>query len=39
MFEIDWKTPHRDLLVEFFNTWQEKEETIYVQIGGKGCHC
>jgi hypothetical protein len=38
MFEIDWKTPCHDLLVEIFNTWQKKEETIYVRIGEKGCH-
>jgi hypothetical protein len=25
LFEIDQRTPHRDLLVEFLNTWQEKQ--------------
>jgi hypothetical protein len=35
LFEIYWKTPCHDLLLEFFNTWQEKKETIYARIGEK----
>jgi hypothetical protein len=31
VFEIDWKRSHCDLLVEFFNTWQEKEDIIHIR--------
>jgi hypothetical protein len=36
LFEINWKTPHHDLLVEFLNNWKEhKREHIFAHIGEK----
>ncbi len=35
VFEIDWRRSHRDLLVEFLNTWQEKEDIIYIRTWEK----
>jgi hypothetical protein len=32
LFELQWKVPHHDWLVEFFNTYQIKEETIYARL-------
>ncbi len=33
LFEVQWRRPQHDLLVEFLNSWKvEKKETIYVQI-------
>jgi hypothetical protein len=29
LLEIDWRTPHHDVLVEFLNSWQKWKETIY----------
>jgi hypothetical protein len=31
LFEVQWRRPQHDLLVEFLNSWKvEKKETIYV---------
>jgi hypothetical protein len=35
MFEIEWKTPHHNILVEFLNNWKLDPEhnTIKVLLG------
>lgn len=35
LFEIDWKTSCHNMLVEFLNTCQIKEDIIYTRIGEK----
>lgn len=35
LFETDWITSCHDMLVEFLNTCQIKEDTIYTRIGEK----
>jgi hypothetical protein len=36
LFEIEWRTPHHDLLVEFCNSWKvENENRIYARIKEK----
>ncbi len=35
LFEIDWKTSCHDMLVEFLDTCQIKDNTIYTHIGKK----
>ncbi len=32
LFQLQWITPRHDLLVEFFNTYQIKEDTIYARL-------
>jgi hypothetical protein len=35
LFKLQWKTPHHDWPVEFLNTYQIKEKTIYVRLREK----
>jgi hypothetical protein len=36
LFQVNWKTPHHALLVEFLNNWKEhKRKHIFAHIGEK----
>lgn len=35
LFEIDWKAPCHDMLVEFLNTCHIKKDTIYIHTRKK----
>jgi hypothetical protein len=35
LFELSWRAPHHDWLVEFLNTYQIKGKTIYERLNEK----